>query len=228
MKHLSVLIKPVSSACDMRCKYCFYHDVSAHREVRSFGNMKEDVMEKIIDQIFIDLDDGDAMTFAFQGGEPTLAGLSYFEHFVAYVKAQKKQVKLEYSIQTNGLTIDEDWCSFFKANDFLVGLSIDGPKAFHDENRYDTQKMGTYKRVMRTKALFDRYEVEYNVLCVLTKQIAKHPQKIFNFLLKENIKYVQFIPCLDDLDAKSGSPFALDPEHFASFYDVLFKLGSAN
>ena len=228
MKHLSVLIKPASSMCDLRCQYCFYHDVSTHREVKSFGKMTHDVMEKIIDQIFIDLNDGDRVTFAFQGGEPTLVGLAYFENFVAYVKhhltCQKKKVTVSYSIQTNGMMIDEAWCSFFKANEFLVGLSIDGPKTFHDENRLDVKKLGTYKRVMKTKMLFDRYEVEYNVLCVLTQQMARHPQKIFNFLLKEQIRYVQFIPCLDDFECKSRSPFALTPEGFASFYQMLFKL----
>lgn len=233
MKQLAVLIKPASSACDMRCKYCFYHDISTHREVKSFGKMKQDVMEKIIDQTFVDLNDGDTMTFAFQGGEPTLAGLSYFENFVAYVNrhltnrhstCKKKNVTIKYALQTNGLTIDEQWCSFLSENEFLVGLSIDGPKPFHDENRHDHKHLGTHKRIMKTKGLFDRYQVEYNVLCVLTKQIARHPQKIFNFLLKENIKYVQFIPCLDELDCKSKSLFALEPEEFASFYHLIFKL----
>ena len=224
MKHLSVLIKPASSLCDMRCKYCFYHDISSLREAKSFGFMKGGVMEKLIDQVYLDLDHGDHMSFAFQGGEPTLIGLNFFKQFVAYINKQIKQVHVSYTIQTNGLKIDDNWCLFFKENQFLVGLSIDIDPSLHDENRYDVNGQGTYKRVMKTKALFDEYQVEYNVLSVLTNQLARHPQKVFNFLLAQKIRYIQFIPCLEELDTEEPSPFALTPSRFASFYTALFKL----
>jgi len=224
MKQLSVLIKPASSACNLQCSYCFYHDVSDNRSVKSYGNMKQGVMEKIIDQIFIDLDDGDVMTFAFQGGEPTLAGLAYFETFVNYVKNQEKAVTVKYAIQTNGMFIDDTWCTFFQQHQFLVGLSIDGPKELHDNYRYDLKKRGTHRRVMQTKALFDTYEIDYNVLCVLTNQLAAQPQKMFNFLLKERIQFVQFIPCLDELEGQMPSEFALTPKNFYFFYHNLFML----
>jgi uncharacterized protein len=121
--------------------------------------------------------------------------------------------------------IDEKWCAFFKEHQFLVGLSIDGDQAYHDNNRLNAKSLGTYKSVMETKALFDTYQVEYNVLCVLTNQMAKHPQRIFKFLKNENIRYVQFIPCLDELNSvKTKSSYALQPERFASFYNMLFKL----
>ena len=90
MKHISVLIKPASSLCNLRCTYCFYANVSSLREVRSFGKMKEDIMEKMIANIYADLEAGDHLTLAFQGGEPTMAGLSYFRKLTAYVAAQKK------------------------------------------------------------------------------------------------------------------------------------------
>ena len=140
MKHISCLIKPASSLCNMRCTYCFYFDVSSHREVETFGRMSQETTERMIDQIFIDLNDGDKLTLAFQGGEPTLAGLKYYLHLIDYVDNQPKKIDVSYAIQTNGLLINKKWCELFKENNFLVGLSIDGYQELHDEMRLSSKK----------------------------------------------------------------------------------------
>ena len=105
MQHLSVLIKPASSSCNMRCQYCFYEDVSNHREIKNHGIMKESVMKKIIDRIFMDLE-LKSVHFAFQGGEPTMAGITFFEQFTDYVDKKKNHVQVHYSIQSNGYLLD--------------------------------------------------------------------------------------------------------------------------
>lgn len=224
MKHISVLIKPASSLCNLRCKYCFYANVSSLREVRSYGKMKTEIAEKMIKQIFIDLENGDHLTLAFQGGEPTLAGLSYFQRIVSLIAAQEKQVHIHYALQTNGMMINERWCQFLKENHFLVGLSIDGNPLYHDLNRLDIKGSGTFQRVLQTKELFDQYNIDYNVLCVLTNPLAKEPKKVFQFIKEQNLRYIQFIPCLDDLDAEKRSNYALTPKRFASFYHQIFQL----
>lgn len=224
MKHISVLIKPASGLCNIRCRYCFYANVSSLREVQSYGKMTLTTMEKMIDQIYIDLEDGDELSLTFQGGEPTLAGLPYFEKLTNYVGVQGKKVKVHYAIQTNGMLINEKWCHFLKKYQFLVGLSIDGNPMYHDLNRVDVKGRGTYHRVMLTKQLFDQYQVDYNVLCVLTNPLAKQPKKVFQFMKKENIKYIQFIPCLDDFYVEKRSSYALTPKRFASFYRTIFQL----
>lgn len=221
MKHISVLIKPASSLCNIRCTYCFYANVSSLREVRSFGKMKEEVTEKMIENIYADLEAGDQLTLAFQGGEPTMAGLGYFKQLLALVSAQKKQVQVHYAIQTNGIVINHKWCAFFKEHNFLVGLSIDGHPLYHDLNRMDTKGRGTFQRVMQTKNLFDEYGIEYNVLCVLTNPLAKEAKKVFRFIKEQGIQYIQFIPCLDDLGAVGKNNYALTPKRFASFYHQL-------
>ena len=160
MKHISVLIKPASSLCNLRCSYCFYANVSSLREVRSFGKMKEEVTEKMIENIYADLEDGDQLTLAFQGGEPTLAGLQYFQHLIAYVGTKEKKVQVSYTLQTNGTMINEKWCAFLKEHDFLVGLSIDGHPLYHDLHRVDPKGRGTFQRVLQTKQLFDYYEID--------------------------------------------------------------------
>jgi len=224
MKHISVLVKPASSLCNLRCKYCFYADVSSLREVTSYGKMKQEVTTVMIANIFADLDEGDQLTLAFQGGEPTLAGLGYFEQIVALVEAQSKNVTVHYSIQTNGTIINKHWCAFLKKHHFLVGLSIDGNPLYHDLNRLDTKGRGTFQKVLQTKRMFDDYEIDYNVLCVLTNPLAKEAKKVFRFLKEEQIKYVQFIPCLDEFDAPSSSGYALTPKRFGSFYKQLLTL----
>lgn len=224
MKHISVLIKPASSMCNIRCKYCFYANVSSLREVRSYGKMTDDVAEKMIENIYIDLEEGDELTLTFQGGEPTLAGLNYFKTLTSLVARQEKHVRVNYAIQTNGMIINEKWCEFLKEHNFLVGLSIDGHPMHHDLNRVDPKGRGTFYRVLETKKLFDRYAIEYNILCVLTNSLAKEGGKVFHFLKEQKIDYVQFIPCLDDLDSKRTSNEALNPKSFADFYHQILNL----
>lgn len=223
MKHISILIKPASSLCNLRCKYCFYANVSDLREVHSFGVIQPEVTERIIENIFSSLEDGDRLTLAFQGGEPSLAGLPCLKHFVDCVSRQLKKVQVEYSFQTNGILLDDEWCVFLKKHNFLVGLSLDGPARFHNENRVDATGQGSFRLVMDTKRRLERHGVEYNILCVLTNELARHPQQVWKFLLENHIKYVQFIPCLDEFE-QTGTPYTLSPRRFHSFYISLYRL----
>lgn len=223
MKHLSVLIKAASSLCNLRCEYCFYANISSLREVESYGNMSKETTERMIDQIAIDLDEGDEMTFAFQGGEPTLAGIRYYQHFTKYAENKLKNVKIHYAIQTNGTLLDEEWINLFEKYDFLVGLSIDCCPRFHNRYRLDTRNEGTYSKVLESKKLLDQSDLDYNILSVLTEDMAQAANEIFDYIVEEDIRFIQFIPCLDDLDAKEKSEFALSPSSFASFYKTIFK-----
>jgi uncharacterized protein len=224
MKHLTILIKPASALCNMGCGYCFYRDVSETRAAPSAGVMTRETLALVVANLYADLDDGDHVVFAFQGGEPLLAGLGFFEAFIGQVQGQTKKVAVQYALQTNGLLIDGAWCAFLKAHRFLVGLSLDGPAHLHDRNRLDAAGKGTFRRVLNAKALLDQQEVPYNILSVLTREMARHPQEIWNFILKNRIGYVQFIPCLAPLGAAALPPQALTPEGFAAFYKTLLPL----
>lgn len=224
MEHVSLLIKPASALCNMKCKYCFYANISSLREVQSYGKMRPQVTEKMIENVYKELNDGDQLTLAFQGGEPTVAGLRYFKHLTETVERQDKKVAVHYSIQTNGTLIDEEWCAFLKAYDFLVGLSIDGHQERHDANRLSHKNEATFERILHTKELFDQYGIEYNMMCVVTEQLANEADQVFDFMKENEIQYIQFIPCLDDLDAKERSEFALTPYGFARFYKDLLRL----
>ena len=224
MKQIYLLIKPASSLCNMRCLYCFYTDVSTKRELPNNGIMLRQTANKIIENTFKDLAEGDEITFGFQGGEPTLAGLSWFMDFIAKVKAQRQKTTVNYSLQTNGLLLDEEWCKFLHENNFLVGLSVDGVERFHDNYRLDTQGRSTYREVMKRKELLEKHSVEYNILCVLTNDLAGDPDRIWRFILREKIRFIQFIPCLDTLEEQQPSRYTLRPARFAAFYSRLFRL----
>ncbi|MFM1524096.1 MULTISPECIES: SPASM domain-containing protein [Helcococcus] len=224
MKNISILIKPASSLCNLRCKYCFYANVSDLREVKCYGIMSIETSKKLIDNVFSELYDEDTINIGFQGGEPTMAGISFFKDFIEYVKTKNQNVQVNYFIQTNGTYINPEWCEFLRKNNFLVGLSLDGYDENHNLNRLNDKKMFTFNRVMSTKRMFDKFGVEYNVLTVLTERLSNHAKEVFDFLIKENIKYLQLIPCLDDLNVKKKGEHALTPKGFYKFYKELLPL----
>lgn len=223
MPPLSVLIKPSSSNCNLRCNYCFYHSLSMQREVKAYNMMDIDTLETIIKKA-LDYAEG-SCTFAFQGGEPTLSALDFYKHLVKLEeKYNTGKVKINNVLQTNGTLIDEKWAEFLHDNNFLVGISLDGPKEIHDLNRVDVNNSGTYNEVMKTIDLFNKYKVEYNILSVVSSISARHGRKIYNFFKKNGFKYIQFIPCLDPLDEKPGfRKYSLKPEAYGKFLVEVFN-----
>jgi len=224
IKSLSIMIKPSSSNCNMRCDYCFYHSISEKRIHQSWGFMNFELLEKIVQKALNEAED--ACTFAFQGGEPTLVGIGFYKKLVEYEKKyNQRNIEINNAIQTNGLAIDEEWAYFFAQNNFLVGISLDGPKKIHDLYRVDNQGEGTFQRIIKAIHLFDQYHVKYNILTVVTAQVARHIHKIYNFFKNKSFIYLQFIPCLDPLDEEPGGyRFSLTPEKYSYFLKTLFDL----
>ena len=203
MPAVNVLIKPASSACNMACAYCFYRDVAEHREHAFEGMLSLERMEQVI-AAAMEYAEG-ICSFAFQGGEPTLAGLEFYRSVVELQKKYARPgVRIHNAIQTNGYCIDEAWAAFLAENHFLVGLSLDGPAELHNLNRKDRAGKGTFNRVMHAAKLFDRYHVEYNILCVVTGKNARSIGQIYHFYQKQGFHWLQFIPCLEPLDSQRG------------------------
>lgn len=222
MKHISFLIKPASSTCNMRCRYCFYADVAEHRETANHGIMDAATIQAVVDRAFALGPDAE-VTFAFQGGEPTCAGLDFFRSFCAYVDAHRAQQTVHLAIQTNGYVIDDTWATFLAEHGFLVGVSIDGYPEMHDWLRPDARGAGTMARVLDAVAALRRAGADFNILTVLTDQLARHPQKLYRFYRQHKFDFVQLIPCLPGLDEASDE-YSLEPESFASFYKTFFRL----
>lgn len=224
MPPLSVLIKPASGSCDLRCRYCFYEDETQNRSTANYGMMREETLEQIIKKILAYADG--SCTIGFQGGEPTLRGLDFFERLIRLEKRHNlKKVTINHAIQTNGMHLDERWAAFFKRNHFLVGLSMDGNPDVHDSLRVDAHGSGTHSRVMQAVELLNKYHVDFNILCVVTRLNASKVEDIYRFFMSNNLVYQQYIACLDPLGAPRGSqPYSLLPEDYGTFLTRLFDL----
>ena len=204
MRSIHLLIKPASGMCNLNCRYCFYHDIVEKREQRSYGFMSEETLEAVIEKALRYAEQD--CTIAFQGGEPTLAGLDFYKKVVEFQKKHnRKGVRVHNAIQTNGMLLDGQWADFLRDNHFLVGISLDGVKEMHDCNRLDARWEGTFGRVMDAISLLERHGVEYNVLTVVNRQTAARATRIYNFYKRNGLKYLQFIPCLDPLGDEHGT-----------------------
>ena len=222
----------------MKCSYCFYHDEAKKRKIGNYGIMSDKTMEQIIIKALDYAEE--SCTFGFQGGEPTLAGLDYFRQFASLVeKYNKKKIAVQYCLQTNGLfysgisesrnpeafSRDRNWIEFLKEKKFLVGISLDGTKEFHDHYRLDQNNKGTFIRVTKTIQAMLKSGIEINVLTVLTKQSAAHVETIYRFLKKIGVRYQQYLPCLDPLEKERGEEcYSLTPRRFANAEKQLFDL----
>ena len=223
MRELQLLIKPVSSACDLDCTYCFYKDEAANRAVGDHGKMSRETMRAVVDKA---LAASQTCVFGFQGGEPTLAGLSFFEDFTAYVEERKRpDQEAVYTIQTNGNRLDERWFEFLKEKNFLVGLSLDGVRKTHDENRKDRAGEGTFSRVFACAERMRELGIPFHVLCVLNAQTAPRIGAIYRFFMRKGFDHQQYIPCLDPLGTVRGeASFSLTPAMYGEALGTLFDL----
>ena len=220
--NLCVMIKPASGLCNLRCRYCFYKDETEKRQTASYGIMSRETLANVIRKALGSC--GRECTFAFQGGEPTLAGLDFFREAVSLAgQFNPNHCRVSFAIQTNGTLLDEKWCAFFAENHFLVGVSLDGTKELHDANRVDADGEGTYGRVVSALRLLEAYKVDFNILTVLTSSACRNIRKIHQHYVRNSWFYHQYIPCLDPLgEERGGHPWSLTSERFAQYLKSSF------
>ncbi len=196
MKELSLLLKPASGLCNMRCSYCFYREEAGRQT-----SFKQDIMSGETMELLCRRACGSAENYlhiAFQGGEPTLAGVDFYRRFTACMEAcAHRGLRVDYAFQTNGLLLDEDWMSFFQKHHCLVGLSFDGTSQLHDQYRPDAEGKGTADRVLAVWKRLRDAKVDTNLLCVVTRQMAAKPERVYRYLKNMGAAYLQFIPCMD-------------------------------
>lgn len=224
MGNMSVLIKPASGSCNLKCRYCFYLDEMNNRQEQNYGMMSFETLKNIIEKT-IKVSDNEA-TFSFQGGEPTLRGLPFFQEVIRLEKKHNpRNIKINNSIQINGVDLSDEFLDFFKKNNFLVGISLDGTKHTHDKERIDSYGNPTYDRVILTIEKLRKKGIMYNVLTVVNGRTAKIPNRIYEFYKKMQIRYMQFIPCIPPInDFKKVNSFTLNKADYATFLISLFDL----
>ena len=226
MTSITILIKPSSSACNLDCAYCFYKDVSKNRDTYNNGFMNFDTLENIVrEALTLNIKN---VNFMFQGGEPTLVGIDFYKGLINFQeKYNINNTIITNSIQTNGINISEDFVMFLSLNNFLVGVSLDGPKYIHDFYRTNYKYYGSYDDIMIFILLLKKYNVDFNILSVVTKLSSKYISDIYSFYRENDFKYIQFIPCIKkfDFSISYDSPdYYLDNETYLEFLDTLFSL----
>lgn len=191
-----VMGKPIGPICNLDCAYCFYLEKEKLFPVGERFAMPDSMLEAYICQ-YIGSQPGPEVNFAWQGGEPTLLGVKFFERVVDLQARYANGKTIGNALQTNGTLLDDAWGAFLKKHRFLVGLSIDGPAHLHDAYRVDKRKAATFDRVMRGLDVLKRHEVDFNTLTVVHAANVEKPQELYRFLKDIGSQYLQFIPLVE-------------------------------
>jgi uncharacterized protein len=223
MQPFTLLIKPSGSDCNIDCAYCFYKD-RAPEFGKGRQRMSDEVLEKLVKD-YMQLGFG-VVGFAWQGGEPTLMGVDFFNRAVELQKKYGSNgQEVSNTLQTNGILLDDNWCRFLHDNKFLLGISIDGPKEFHDKYRVDHSGSGTFDKVMRGIKNCQEHKVEFSALVLLNDKNVERPERLFDFLIENELTYLQFIPCVErEPGTGSIADFSITPKQYGDFLCRLFDL----
>jgi uncharacterized protein len=214
-RRFHVMAKPNSSVCNLDCTYCFYLSKEKLHGGPGAGVMSEETLDRFIQQ-YIEGVTGDEVVFTWQGGEPTLRGLDFYRHVVELQKKYAKtNQRIENDLQTNGTLLNDDWCAFLKENRWLVGLSIDGPREFHDRYRISKNKQPTFDKVFAAAMLLSKHGVRFNTLTCVNRFNAKYPLQVYRFLRKElNSTTIQFLPVVEYKTFETVAPHTQDVSKF--------------
>jgi uncharacterized protein len=219
------MLKPRGPICNMDCEYCYYLSKQELYPNSRF-RMKADLLEGYTRQ-YIEAQPSQEVTFAWQGGEPTLMGVRFYQQAVEYQKKYSRPgMKIANTFQTNGLLLNEAWCQFLRDNHFLVGLSLDGPRKMHDVYRVDRAGKGTFERVMAALRLLQKHKVEYNILATLHAANAGQPLEVYRFLRdKAAARFIQFIPIVarpDQPEKDEVKDFSITGKQYGGFLMAVF------
>jgi len=191
------MLKPRGSICNLNCQYCYFLGKEKLYPGSGF-RMGDDVLEELTRQ-YVESQPIPEVTFSWQGGEPTLMGLDFFERAVALQqKYAKRGTRIYNALQTNAVLLDDVWCAFFKQHEFLVGVSLDGPRECHDAYRVDKGGQPTFRRVMAGLALLKKHGVDFNILTAVHAANASRPLEVYRFLRDQaGAQFIQFIPIVE-------------------------------
>jgi len=205
---IHVVAKPIGPVCNLNCEYCFYLEKQALFDADEKYRMPDRVLAAFITN-YIASQPTPVVEFVWQGGEPTLLGLDFFKRVIELQKPFVKTKTITNSLQTNGTLLTSEWCQFLKKHNFMVGISLDGPKEVHDRYRHDRKGNGSFDQVMRGLKLLQEHKVEYNVLACVARDTAKRPLDIYRFLKEEGVEFIQFTPVVERLSDVYSAPMGL-------------------
>lgn len=232
-----VMSKPVGPLCNMDCAYCYYLEKSELYKGRKGYKMSEELLEKFTDA-YIHCQTAPFVQFTWHGGEALLRGIDFYRKALKFQQKYGRGREISNCIQTNGLLLNDEWCRFFKENNFLVGISIDGPEELHDRYRKDCGGHGTFARVMKGIELLHKHEVDFNTLSVVNDYNVRYPLEIYRFFKDIGSQYMQFSPIVERLGSREDglelltaadnpidselAAWSVDPIAYGDFYIEIF------
>jgi uncharacterized protein len=205
---IHVVAKPIGPLCNLNCDYCFYLEKQALFGPNEQYRMSDDVLSAFITS-YITSQPTPVVEFVWQGGEPTLLGVDFFKRVIELQKPFVRQKTISNSLQTNGTLLTDEWCAFLKKHNFMVGISIDGPKEVHNRYRRDRKGSGTFDRAIRGLKLLQKHKVDYNVLACVARETAEHPLDVYRFFRGEGVEFIQFSPVVERVADSSGKQAGL-------------------
>jgi uncharacterized protein len=217
-----LLAKPTGAICNLNCKYCFFLSKKDLYPGSTF-RMSDALLESYIRQ-YIEAQKFPLATLAWQGGEPTLMGLNFFTKAMEMVRRYRRPgMVIHNTIQTNGTLINDEWCRLFKENNFLVGLSLDGPREIHDSYRVDKSGKPTFDRVLRAAKLLRRHKVDFNILTAIHAANGDQPLEVYWFLRdKVGAEFLQFIPIVERDETGMVTEWSVRPAQYGRFLISIF------
>ncbi len=209
---IHVMAKPVGALCNLDCGYCFYLEKESYFDKHERFRMSDGVLEAYV-RGYIAAQTTPEVEFTWHGGEPTLMGLEFFERAVALQRLHASGKVIRNSVQTNGTLLDDAWCTFLKRENFLVGLSLDGPRAMNDVSRPDKRGRSSFDNTLRGLRALIRHGVDFNVLVTVSSANVGRPLELYEFLKSEGVRFIQFSPVVERVARPAEAAIGL---HFAN------------
>lgn len=220
-KPLYVMLKPIGAACNLKCKYCYYLDTQDLYQNMNY-KMTDELLEKFISQ-YMESQTMTPVLFTWHGGEPLIRKIDFYKKALQLQKKYGKGRPIDNSLQTNGTLLTDEWCQFFKENNFLIGISIDGPKAFHDQYRKTNNGQPTFDKVIEGIKLLQKHSVEYNIMGVVNDYNADYPLEFYNFFKQIDSHYIQFAPIVETYPDGRVTEWSVSPEKWGNFLIAIFN-----
>lgn len=220
-KPLYVMLKPIGAACNLKCKYCYYLDTQDLYQNINY-KMTDELLEKFISQ-YMESQTMSPILFTWHGGEPLLRDISFYKKALSLQKKYGKGRPIDNSLQTNGTLLTDEWCQFFKENNFLIGISIDGPKVYHDRYRVTNNGQPTFNKVIEGIKLLQKHGVEYNIMGVVNDYNVDYPLDFYNFFKQIDSHYIQFAPIVETYPDGRITEWSVSPDKWGNFLITIFN-----
>jgi uncharacterized protein len=205
-----IMPKPIGSTCNINCTYCYYLEKDVLYGKNRNNAMNNDLLEAFTKE-YINAQPTPHVMFTWHGGETLMRGLGFFKKAIEFQQIYGHGRQIENTLQTNGILLNDEWCRFFKDNNFLIGISLDGPEHCHDKHRVDQRGSGTFHKTMRGVELLQKHGVEFNILAVVNSYNVNHPVEVYNFFKSIGAHYMQFTPVVERMDDRPDGLKLLSP-----------------